>query len=50
MDISQVVYRLNSKDALCHVESRDVFGEYVVLHEHSHEITPRKELHDEIEV
>lgn len=50
MDVSQVVYRFYSKDTLCHVESRDIFREYVVLHEHGHEIASRKELHDEIEV
>jgi hypothetical protein len=50
MNVSQVVHRFYGKDTLCHVESRDIFREYVVLHEHGHEIASRKELHDEIEV
>lgn len=50
MDVSQVVYRFYSKDTLCHVESCDIFREYIILHEHGHEITSGKEFHDEIEV
>lgn len=50
MNISQVVYRLNSKNTLGHVESCNIFREYVVLHEHGHEIASREELHDEIQV
>jgi len=50
MNVSQVVYRFYSKDTLCHVESCDIFREYVILHEHGHEIASGKKLHDEIEV
>lgn len=50
MYVAEVVNSLDRKNAFCHVESCDIFREDVVLHQHSHEITTRKELHDEIQV
>ena len=50
MNVAEVVYSLDSEDTFRHVETGDILGEHVVLHEHCHEIASRKELHDQIEV
>ena len=39
----------NSQDALGHVESGNVLRKCVVLDEHSHEVTTRKEFHNQVE-
>lgn len=46
MDKAKLVDGLYREYALCDVEAGDVFGECIVLDEHSHEIAARQELHD----
>jgi hypothetical protein len=50
MYISEFMDGFNGKDALCHVESGNVFRENIILHQHGHEIASRKKLHDEVEI
>ena len=44
------MHRLDGKHALCDIESRHILRESVVLDQHGHEITPRKEFHDQVQV
>ncbi len=50
MDISQVMYGFNGKYTLCHVKPRYIFRKNVIFHQHSHQISSRKEFHDEVEI
>lgn len=50
MDKSQLMDSFDGQDTLRHVESCYVLGESVVFDEHSHQITPREKLHDEIQI
>lgn len=48
MNKAQLVYRLNCKGDLSHVESGDVLGEDLILDEHCHQVTSRKKLHEHV--
>lgn len=39
---------LDSEGAFCYVETTDVLRESVILDKHGHEISARKELHDQV--
>ena len=47
---SKVVDRFDRQDTFCHVETSDVLGKRVILNEHSHQVTPRKKFHDQVQV
>lgn len=38
MDITKVMYSLNGKNAFGHIKPCNIFREYVVLHQHCHQI------------
>ncbi|KAH3665500.1 hypothetical protein OGAPHI_003686 [Ogataea philodendri] len=50
MNEAQSMNSLDGQNTLCNVESCHVLGEDLPLDQHSHQITSRKELHDQIEV
>ena len=39
MDITKIVDRFNRNDTFGHVKSGDIFGKYIVFHEHGHQIS-----------
>jgi len=47
---SKAMDRFNREDTFCHVEARDVLGKRVILNEHSHQVTPGKKFHDQVQV
>lgn len=50
MDITQIVYGFNRQDTFCHIKPRHILREYVVLHQHGHQIASGQELHDQVEI
>lgn len=49
MNKTKFVHSLNSQGNLSHVETCDIFGEDLILDEHSHQITTGEELHEHVE-
>lgn len=50
MDKAKFMNGLDRQNTFRNVEACHIFRESIILDEHSHQITPRKELHDEIEI
>ena len=48
MDKAQLVDSFYGENNLCHVESCDVFCEYLILDEHGHQITTGQKLHEHV--
>lgn len=46
----KVMDRFDRKDTFGHVEASDILGERVILYEHSHQVTPGKKFHDQVQV
>jgi len=50
MDETHVVDSFDGEDTFCNVEARHVLRKRVVLDEHGHQVSPRKEFHDKVQV
>lgn len=50
MDETKFVYGFDSQDTFCDVEASNVLGKGIVLDQHSHKITSRQELHDQVQI
>lgn len=50
MNVSKVMDGFNGQYTFGHVEPSNIFRKHVVFHQHSHQISTREELHDEIQI
>ena len=50
MNKPKMVHGLNSQHALGHVKARNILREGIVLNKHSHQVSARKKLHDQIQI
>ena len=48
MNEAQLVHSLDGQNDFCHVESCDVLAEDLILDEHGHQVSTRKELHEHV--
>jgi hypothetical protein len=47
---SEAVDCFDCEDTLCDVEAGDIFGECVILYEHSHQVASGEKFHDQVQV
>lgn len=50
MNETKFMYGFDCQNTFRNVESSHVLGEGIVLDQHSHEVSSRQELHDEVKV
>ena len=50
MNEAKLMYCLDREDTFRNIKSCDILGESIVLDEHSHQITTREKLHDEVQI